>query len=401
MKGFMIAMDVNMKFNMYIPTKILFGEGKLNELGSQKMPGKKALLVISSGKSVRENGALARTEEQLKAAGVDFVLFDKIMQNPIKRTVMEGAALAKANGCDFVVALGGGSVMDSGKAIAIMVNNEGDLWDYAGGKTGKRLPLKNPPVPIVCITTTAGTGSEVDAGGVITNEETNEKINVAGYKESFPVLSIVDPELMKTVPPKYTAYQGFDALLQSIECYISYFNNIMSDMYALTSIEYAGKYLPRAVKDGNDMEARSGMAFANTLSGVAMVLSSTTAEHSMEHAMSAYHPDLPHGAGLIMISKAFFQFFIDKHVCDERFVRMAKALGMESAQKPDDFITALVKLQQDCVVAGLKMSDYCIEPSEFDELARNAREAMGPLFAGNPYPMSHEDCVEIYRKSYK
>jgi len=392
---------MNMKFNMYVPTKILFGEGKLNELGSQKMPGKKALLVISSGKSVKENGALARTEEQLRTAGVEFVLFDKIKQNPIKKMVMEGAALAKSNGCDFIVALGGGSVMDAGKAIAMMVNNDGDLWDYARGKTGKRLPLKNPPVPLVCITTTAGTGSEVDAGGVITNEETNEKIGVAGYDESFPVLSIVDPELMKTVPPKFTAYQGFDALLQSIECYISRFNNAMSDMYALTSIEYAAKYLPRAVQNGNDMEARSGMAFATTLSGVAMVLAHTTAEHSMEHALSAYHPELPHGAGLIMISKAFFEFFIEKHACDDRFIRMAQAMGIKNVQKPDDFITALVKLQEDCGVADLKMSDFGIKTSEFDELAQNARETMGGLFAANPYPMSHEDCVSIYMKSFK
>jgi alcohol dehydrogenase len=141
----------------------------------------------------------------------------------------------------------------------------GDLWDYAFGKTGKAMPIANKPLPIIAITTTAGTGSEVDQWRVIPNPETNEKIGFGGIDELFPVLAIVDPELMKTVPPKFTAYQGFDALFHSMEGYISSFHNVMSDMYALTAIENVGKYLVRAVKDGNDIEAREGMAFENTL----------------------------------------------------------------------------------------------------------------------------------------
>jgi alcohol dehydrogenase len=175
----------------------------------------------------------------------------------------------------------------------------------------------------------------------------------------------------------------------------------MSDMYALNSIENVGEYLARAVKDGNDLEAREHMAFANTISGMVMTISVTTAEHSLEHAMSAYHPSLPHGAGLIMISKAFYEFFIEKHACDERFVRMAQALGKKNASKPEDFITMLVKLQEDCGVADLKMSDYGFTPEEFDTLARNARETMGGLFAANPCEMTHEDCVRIFEKSYR
>lgn len=267
-----------MSFQMYVPTRILFGAGQLNNLSVQKMPGNKALLVISNGKSVRENGALAKTEEQLKLAGVEFVLFDKIQANPLKTTVMEGAAVARENNCDFVVALGGGSVMDASKAIAMMATNNGDLWDYVNGGTGKNQPLQNQPIPVICITTTAGTGSEVDQWGVVTNEETKEKIGCGGYDSLFPVIAIIDPELMKTVPPKFTAYQGFDALFHSTESYISTYHSMMSDMYALTSIENVGKYLVRAVKNGNDMEAREGMAFANTLSGAVMTVSVTTAQ---------------------------------------------------------------------------------------------------------------------------
>lgn len=390
-----------MSFNMYVPTRFVFGNGRLDELHQQKMPGKKAILAISNGKSVRENGALDRTLEQLKKAGVHAAVFSGIGANPTKTEAMEGAKFARDNGCDFIVALGGGSVMDAAKAIAMMATNDGDLWDYVGGKTGKGQPLQRDPLPIVCITTTAGTGSEADQWGVVTNEETNEKIGVGGYDSTFPVLSIIDPELMVSVPPKFTAYQGFDVLFHATESYISTFASAMSDMYALTAIENVGKYLARAVKDGNDMEAREGMAFANTLSGVVMTVSVTTAEHSLEHAMSAYHPELPHGAGLIMISQAFHGFFIEKHACDDRFVRMAQALGMKDAEKPEDFLTALTKLQEVCGVADLKMSDYGITPDEFDKLAANAREAMGGLFAANPCEMTHEDCVEVFRKSYR
>lgn len=390
-----------MGFNMYVPTRFIFGNGRLNKLNQQKMPGKKAILAISKGKSVRENGALDRTMEQLKKAGVEVAVFSGIGANPTKTEVMNGAKFARDNQCDFIVALGGGSVMDASKAIAMMATNDGDLWDYVGGKTGKGMPLVNNPLPIICITTTAGTGSEADQWGVVTNEETNEKIGIGGYDSTFPILSIIDPELMLSVPPKFTAYQGFDALFHATECYISKFANSMSDMYALTAIENVGKYLVRAFKDGNDIEAREGMAFANTLSGVVMTISATTAEHSLEHAMSAYHPELPHGAGLIMISKAFHGFFIEKHTCDERFIRMAQALGMKDAKKPEDFLTVLAKLQEDCGVADLKMSDYGITADELDKMATNARETMGGLFAANPCEMTHEDCVEVLRKSYR
>lgn len=388
-------------FQIYVPTRTIFGTGSLNELHKQNFPGKKAMIVTSNGKSVITNGALKRTQEQLNLAGVDNAVFNKVEANPLKSTVMNGAKFAKDNGCDFVLALGGGSVMDASKAMAFMATNDGDVWDYISGGTGKAQPMKNKPLPVVCITTTAGTGSEADQWGVITNEETNEKIGFGGYDELFPVFSIVDPELMTTVPPKFTAYQGFDALFHSTECYISKTASLMSDMYALTAIENVAKYLPRAVKNGNDIEARERVAFANNLSGAVMTFCSTTAEHSLEHAMSAYHQDLPHGAGLIMISKAFYEFFIENHACDERFIKMAQAMGIENADKPEDFITALVNLQKECGVDNLKMSDYGFTPDEFDTLAANAKETMGGLFLANPCELNHDACVEIFKKSYR
>lgn len=388
-------------FRIYIPTRTLFGSGMVKELHKQQLPGKKAMVAISNGRSTKDNGYLNTVETELHLAGIETVVFDRIEANPLKSTVMAGAAFAKENRCDFIVALGGGSVMDASKAIAFMATNPGDVWDYIHGGTGKKQKMQNKPLPLVCITTTAGTGSEADQWGVITNDETNEKIGFGGYDELFPLLSIVDPELMKSVPPKFTAYQGFDALFHSTECYISKTASLMSDMYTLTAIKNIAKYLPRAVADGNDMEARERVAFANNLSGAVMTFCSTTAEHSLEHAMSAYHQNLPHGAGLIMISKAFYEFFNEKHACDERFIKMAQVMGMPEANKPEDFITMLVKLQKECGVADLKMSDYGFTPDEFDTLATNAKETMGGLFLANPYELGHKDCVEIFRKSFR
>ena len=338
-----------MSFNMYVPTRFVFGNGRLSELSQYKMPGKKAMIVTTNGTSVFKNGAYDNTVEQLNKAGVAPVLFNEVQANPLKSTVMNGAAFVKENQCDFIVALGGGSVMDAAKAMAFMATNPGDLWDYIVGGSGKGQPMQEKPLPIVCITTTAGTGSEADQWGVISHDERNEKIGFGGWDELFPVLSIIDPELMKTVPPKFTAYQGFDALFHATECYISKGANMMSDMYALTAIENIASYLARAVKDGNDIEAREHVAFANTLSGIVMTICSTTAEHSIEHAMSAFHHELPHGAGLIMISKAFYEFFIEHHACDERFIKMAQVMGIPNANKPEDFIIALVNLQKACV----------------------------------------------------
>lgn len=388
-----------MNFNYYIPTKLLFGRGKLNELHKEKLPGKKALIVISAGKSMRANGYLEKVEEQLHLAGAQTAVFDKILPNPIKSHVMEGAAFARQEKCDFVVGLGGGSSIDAAKAIAVMATNEGDYWDYVGGGSGKGLPVPNDPLPIIAITTTAGTGTEADPWTVTTKEDTNEKIGF-GYEKTFPVLSVVDPELMMTVPAHLTAYQGFDALFHSTEGFINRMSNTMSDIYSLKAIELIAENLAAAVNNGSDIEAREKVALANTLAGMVESTSGCTSEHSMEHAMSAFHPKLPHGAGLIMISREYYTFFAGKHACDEKLIAMAKAMGKENADKPMDFVDALVDLQKACNVAELKMSDYEISKDELPKLAKNAFSTMGGLFELDPMPISLKECIAIYEASY-
>jgi alcohol dehydrogenase len=389
-----------MPFQMFVPTKALFGQGQLNNLHAQELPGKKALIIVSNGKSVKVNGYLARTEKELHLAGVETALFDEVEANPLKTTVMRGGQAAREKACDFLVALGGGSCMDAAKAIAVVATNDGDLWDYISQGTGKGNPIANKPLPIVAITTTAGTGSETDMGGVITNEETNEKTPVKS-PDLFPVLAIIDPELMATVPPKFTAYQGFDALFHNIEGYLSNKANLMSEMVELKAIQQISAYLPEAVHNGGNMTARERVAFGNYLGGIEMCLSGNMSEHSLEHALSAYHQELPHGAGLIMLSKAYFSFMIEHHVCDERFIRLAQKMGIPHASTPADFIKALDRLIERCDVDGLKMSDYGIQPDEFPKMAENAKSAMGMLFGNDRIELSIDDCVSIFKAAYR
>lgn len=392
-----------MKFNYYIPTQILFGPGKLEELGKTPLPGKKALIVISAGPSMRKFGYLEKVIALLKKQGAESVVFDKILPNPIRKHVMEGAEMARNEGCDFVVGLGGGSSIDSAKSIAVMAKNDGDYWDYIGGGTGKGQPVTNGVLPIVAITTTAGTGTEADPWTVITHEERNEKIGF-GTPETFPVLSVVDPEMMVSVPKHLTAFQGFDAFFHAAEGYIANIATPVSDIYALKSLELLSNYLPTAVENGSDIEARTNVALANTLSGFVESTSSCTSEHSLEHALSAYHPELPHGAGLIILSEAYFTFFADK--VPERLIAMAQAMGKSTNGVPKDkqptlFIDALLELQEKCGVRDLKMSDYGITRDEIPKLAQNAFDTMGFLFTLDPYKMSMDDAVSILQNAYK
>lgn len=388
-----------MPYEFYLPTKLLYGAGCLSALGGCALPGRKALLVTSAGQSAKRHGYLGRVEEQFTQAGVRAVLYDQITPNPTKAEVMAGAALCRKEGCDFVLGLGGGSSIDAAKAISVMARNPGDYWDYVSGGTGKGKAVPNAPLPVVAVTTTAGTGTEADPWTVTTNEETQEKIGF-GYEKTFPVLSVVDPELMVSVPPRLTAYQGFDALFHSTEGYLNRTASPISDLMALEAIRLIGKSLPRAVRDGADLEARGDVALANTLSGMVETLSGCISEHSIAHAMSAYHPKLPHGAALIAISKAYYQKLIRLGACRERMAAMARALGKSDAERPEDFLTALDALQKECSVDGLALSSFGMSPEEFPALTRNARETMGGLFEVDPVAVSDGDVLEILSDAF-
>ena len=390
-------MNANPVFSLHIPTKILFGCGELRKLATEKLPGKKALIVISSGTSMKKYGYLDKVVELLQENNTESVVFDKILPNPIKSHVMEAASVCREQKCDFIVGLGGGSSIDSAKAIAVMACNDGDYWDYIPAGSGKGRPVTKA-LPVIAIPTTAGTGTEADPWSVITNEEAKEKIGF-GSTLTFPVLSIIDPEVMVSIPPHLTAYQGFDAFFHAAEGFLANCATPISDLYALEAIRLLYKYLPVAVKDGRNLKARAKVAWASTLAGLVESTSCCISEHSMEHAMSAFHPELPHGAGLIAISEAYFETF--RNDCMKRYMKMAEIMTQQKSNRPSDFIDALVRMQKECNVYQLKLSDWGVKEEELPLMVQNARDTMGALFTLDPRPLTDEEVLQIYQKSFR
>ena len=384
-------------FQFFMPTKVLFGAGQLGNLHLEQMPGKKALIVTSNGSSTKKYGYLEAVERELDLAGVGHVLFDEVRPNPTNHNVMDGAAKARENGCDFVVALGGGSVMDCAKCIGLMMVNEGDLWDYAFSQKGGKREFVKPMAPLVAITTSAGTGSEVDMFSVISNDEMEEKTGVFDGS-MFPTISVVDSDLMMSVPQKFTAYQGMDAFFHAAESVINTKEHPMGEMFALKAIELIAENLPKAYADGSDREARSNMALANSLAGYYMLC---TSEHTMEHVMGSYHDTLAHGAGLIMISHAYFDFFAERKAAEEPMMKMARAMGVENPKSGKDFIAALDRLIAAVGCADLKMSDHGITREEIKKWPQHIHEVLGGDITADPLPLSDDDYLSIYEASYK
>ena len=384
-------------FQFFMPTKVLFGAGQLGNLHLEQMPGKKALIVTSNGSSTKKYGYLEAVERELDLAGVGHVLFDEVRPNPTNHNVMDGAAKARENGCDFVVALGGGSVMDCSKCIGLMMVNEGDLWDYAFSQKGGKKEFVRPMAPLVAITTSAGTGSEVDMFSVISNDEMEEKTGVFD-RSMFPTISVVDSDLMMSVPQKFTAYQGMDAFFHAAESMVNTKEHAMGEMFALKAIELIAENLPKAYADGSDREARSNMALANSLAGYYMLC---TSEHTMEHVMGSYHDSLAHGAGLIMLSHAYFDFFAERKAAEEPMMKMARAMGVENPKSGKDFIAALDRLIAAVGCADLKMSDHGITREEIKKWPQHIHEVLGGDITADPLPLSDDDYLSIYEASYK
>lgn len=385
-----------MHFNYYMPTRVIFGRGRLKELAQAELPGKKALIVITGGNSMRKFGYLDKVQALLRENGVDSTVFDKVLPNPIEAHVEEAAELARREECDFVIGLGGGSAIDSAKSIAIMVNNgDNRYWDYLKGKAS----IMQPVLPIVAIPTTAGTGTEADPWTVITNADTNEKIGF-GIDATFPRLSIVDPELMVSVPPLFTAYQGMDAFFHSAEGYLANVAQPVSDLYALDSIRRITEFLPQAVENGQNLQAREQMAWASTQAGMVESMSSCISEHSMEHALSAFYPDLPHGAGLVALSLPYYGYLMkkEKNKIAVRYMEMSRAMG-EDGNGPEDFLTALRKLIKAVGLDDLKLSSWGVSPEEAEKLAENSFLAMGGLYNLDPIRLDRHDAACIIREA--
>lgn len=390
-------------FTYYMPTRVIFGAGKLAELATTPhFPWKKALVVVGRGGSARRTGTLDRVTALLASRGVEVVVYDQVRPNPEAAQVEEAAGLARAEACDVVIGLGGGSAIDSAKSIAMLAKNPGRYWDYMmSGTGGRRRP--EGALPIVAITTTAGTGTEADPWTVVTNPDTREKIGW-GCDATFPALSIVDPELMVTLPPKQTAYTGMDALFHAVEAYLATCHQPASDLLALEAVGLIAKWLPVAVADGTNLEARTALAWANTAAGLCESLSSCISHHSLEHAVSAFYPQVPHGAGLTMLSVAYFSDVAERNPA--RFADLAAAMGedvgaLDEARRPFAFITALEKLIAGAGLAEEKLSGYGVREADVPALAANALSAMGGIFACTPVKQGQADVERIFHRAYR
>jgi alcohol dehydrogenase len=283
-----------------------------------------------------------------------------------------------------------------------MAKNRGRYWDYITGGSGKGQILKNGALPIVAIPTTAGTGSEVDPWTVITKSGAREKIGWGGGF-TFPILSFIDPEIMTTVPPVITAHTGMDALFHAVESYLSTARQPASDSLALQAIELITEYLPIAVMDGTNIKARAALAWASAEAGICESLSSCISHHSIEHAVSAYYPKVTHGAGLTMLSIAYFNFLSRK--APTRFPAMARAMGenldsLPEGERPSIFITALRKLISNIGLEEERLSRHGVTHAELKEIAENSLYTMGGLYEVTPTDMSIDDVVGILEEAY-
>ncbi|BDQ36452.1 alcohol dehydrogenase [Pseudodesulfovibrio nedwellii] len=395
-----------LNFQYFMPTRVIFGPDTLKQLGdTPHLPrGNKAMVVIGESGVMVKQGYLATVQSQLAKQDVQTIVFDKIRPNPESDIVDEAAAICRENGVNFIVGLGGGSTIDSAKSIALMATNDGKYWDYMQSGSGGGLEPNKDALPIVAIPTTAGTGTEADPWTVISKSGTNEKIGW-GNDSTFPALSIVDPSLMLSVPPKQTAYTGMDAFFHATEAYLATCRQPASDMLALEAVHLIAHTLPQAVANGDNLEARTIMAWACTAAGLCESYSSCISQHSLEHALSAFHPDLPHGAGLVLISRAYFGFLA---ACgEERLEDLALAMGDTLAESIDEevsgvaFLDALDKLITDIGLADEKLSDYGVTREEIPTLAENALTTMGALFDITPVQMSIEDVIAIFEAAYE
>ena len=290
-------------FDYYAPTEIVFGTGRVAEVGAiTARYGKKAMLV-----TVPEFPAVAqlyaKVKKSLADAGVACVHYDGVIPNPTTDLVTKGADIAKAEGVDVMIGLGGGSSMDTAKAIAVEATHPGTAWDYnchTDGPTEKTLP-------IIAISTTAGTGSQTTPCAVITKTSDKDK-SAIWNKNIFPRVAIVDPEVTLSLPKSVTAQTGFDAFCHNFEAYLSVNTNPLVECMALDGIRIIAKNLPKVLENGSDLEARSQMAWADTLGGLTNASAGVTLPHGLGMQIGGHYPHVTHGQSLAVFYPAFTRY---------------------------------------------------------------------------------------------
>lgn len=375
-----------MNFNYHLPVNLLFGRGKIGEIGTQAAQyGKRALLVIG-GSSAKKSGLLDRVKLSLKASGVECVLFDGVPQNPLTTDVYSGVHMFLENGCDVVVGIGGGSVLDTAKAIAFAAVNEGDISDYIFG-----LKPSKGAYPIILSPTTAGTGSEGNCFAVMTNPETNDKKSLKS-PYTFAKVSIIDPELLTTMPKKVIASTAFDAFAHCHEAYVSKTAQPLNEMMALHAIKLLGENIRRVYSDPTDVEAWESVSFAATLGGMVINIAGVGLPHAMEHPASGLK-NIVHGAGLAALTPAVMEFNYPS--AKEKYEKIAQALGGKTAA---DAISLVQKLLED-IGLNIRLGDLGIENTDINWMSENSIKIMKANVDNNPRKVTPSDIVTLYEKS--
>ena len=381
-----------MSYEFSLPGRTIIGENALKDSESiLKKLGKKAFIV--TGKIVTKMGTVKVLTDCLEGIGIEYEVFNDITGEPTDTMIEAGVKAFKETGCDFCIAIGGGSPLDSGKAIVAMTTLDGNISDYMGKTIEGYFP------PLVLIPTTAGTGSETTKFTIITDSKKDIKMLLKG-ESLLPSLAIIDYTLSITAPKKVTAATGMDALTHAVEAYTSRKANPLTDTYALAAIKRIFKYLPLAYEDGDNKKAREEMALAAFEAGVCINNASVTIVHGMSRPIGAlFH--VAHGVSNAMLIKECLSYVLDGAY--ERFADIGRAIN--AADENDSYKEAsekfLEKLSELCKIVEIPtLKEYGIDKNEFDKVVdKMAQDAMDSGSPSNTIKeVTKEDLVKIYEK---
>ena len=375
-----------MEFQYYLPVNLVFGRGKADFIGEKAAVIGKRALIVTGGNSTKKSGLLDRTKKQLEENGVSFVLFDQAEPNPLTTTVYKGGELANQEGCDFIIALGGGSSLDTGKGIAFMALNEGDINDYIYGKK-----VSDKALPLLAVPTTCGTGSEGNGFAVMTNPQTLDKKSLR-CSAIVPTCSIVDPKLMMTMPKGILASVGFDALCHNIDAYLSTISQPLTDLMALEGVRLAAESLVALYEDTGDLNYWDQLCLSSTFGGMVINTAGVTALHGMEHPVSGLK-DAVHGRGLAALAPYVFEASIKG--APYKFAILSKLLG---GRDENDFVEQIHKLISRLDLTE-SLKDMGIEESDLSWLTDNCLKVSATSMANHPVVFTPEEIKEIYQKS--
>jgi len=378
------------QFTSFSPGKIIFGNGTVAQVGSevQQMKGVKCLLVTDPG--VAGAGLLSGVETSLTEAGVAFVRFDQVEPEPRSHIIDDGAALYRDEGCDVIIGVGGGSSLDVAKGISVLAANEGSILDYVGLNC---VPRRG--APMILIPTTAGTGSEVTRGLVMTDEAQQIKC-VVFSPFLLPEVALVDPELTWSMPPVVTADSGMDSLVHAIEAYVSTGATPLSDMWAEEAIRLIGGFLPVACAKGGNSEARYRLCMAALLSGLAFTNAGLGAVHALAYPLGTdYH--MTHGRTNAIMLPHVMKFNLSGNPLKYR--RVAELLGENTGGLSDLTgaalsIDAVLELLA-AINVSCRLSDYKIGETDLKQLVAGAMR-QERLFVPNPRDLTEDDVRSIY-----